>query len=67
VTALRGECPTVAFSINGNTVTTDRNTDYKKDQCGALSDGDRVKVDGGRDARGVVLATRIDIKKGNGK
>jgi hypothetical protein len=47
-------------------VRTDRETDYKKDECADLSNGDRAKVDGRRDASGNILAMRIDIKK-NGK
>jgi hypothetical protein len=59
---LQGQCPAVAFVVDGSRVRTNSATDYKRDVCGDLANGKRVKVEGLRDAGGEVLATRIDIR-----
>lgn len=53
-------CPTLAFTVDGQQVVTDQQTDFRGVKCRDLTNGIRVKVRGFRQATGVVLATRID-------
>lgn len=66
VTALRGGCPSVSFAVQGQPVTTTAATTYKKGTCASLRNGERVKLSGSRRGNEPIVATRIDIKKGNG-
>jgi hypothetical protein len=61
-----GRCPEVSFVVDGMMVTTNRNTDFRRRSCDALSSGDRVKGRGTRSASGgAVTAIWIELKKDN--
>jgi hypothetical protein len=63
VFALAGRCPDVVFWTDGHWVAADAGTDYRKGNCGDLSGGDSVKVNGRLRPNGVVDAERIELKK----
>jgi Domain of unknown function (DUF5666) len=59
-----GGCPAVAFSIDGQAVVTDANTDYKKSSCDALANGMDAHVRAQPMSSGPALALSVDVKKG---
>lgn len=66
VTALRGRCPTLTFTVNGEPVATSTATDYRRGSCPDLRDGIRVSVTGLRQGREAVQATRVTFQRNNG-
>jgi hypothetical protein len=64
VESVSGRCPSIEFQLDGRRVDADESTDYKHGQCGDVSVGDHVKVDG-VDYGAYVKASRIDIGKGH--
>jgi hypothetical protein len=63
VAALLGSCPDIAFWTDGHWVIASAGTNYKKGQCGDVSSGDSVKVNGHLRPNGVVDADQIELKK----
>lgn len=62
ISSLAGSCPTVTFRVDGQNVTTDASTTYRKSNCSDLRNGREVKVDGFKSGT-TVRATQIEISK----
>jgi hypothetical protein len=60
---LSGTCPAVRFGVNGFQIVTSGATEFKNGGCSALRNGDKVKVEGVRQANGTVLATEVERKR----
>lgn len=60
---LSGTCPAVRFGVNGFQIVTNGATEFKNGGCSALRNGDKVKVEGVRQANGTVLATEVERKR----
>jgi hypothetical protein len=60
---LSGTCPAVRFVVNGFQIVTSGATEFKNGGCGALRNGDRVKVEGVRQATGTVLAKEVERRR----
>jgi hypothetical protein len=61
VSNLKGSCPSVTFTLDGETVFTDADTTFKgKDGCAAVANGTRAKVEGEQAADGRVYATKVE-------
>jgi hypothetical protein len=56
---LKGNCPTLSFSVNGFDVTTSGSTTFEGTTCAGLKSGDKVKVNGLKLANGSVAATKV--------
>jgi hypothetical protein len=61
VSNLTGSCPSVTFTVADRRVYADANTRFKN-ECAALIDGTRVKVEGNEVADGRVDATAVEAK-----
>jgi hypothetical protein len=61
VSNLTGSCPSVTFTVDDRRVYSDASTRFKED-CSAVADGGRVKVEGEESADGRVYATEVDTK-----
>jgi hypothetical protein len=59
LSGLSGTCPALRFVVDGNTVNTNANTDFRRSSCDGLRNGDPVKVRGVREG-GEVRATRVE-------
>jgi hypothetical protein len=59
---LQGTCPAIRFGVNGFAVTTSGATTFEGGACSSLKSGDKVTVNGLRQADGSVAATKV--KKG---
>ena len=59
---LKGTCPSVAFGVNGFSITTAASTTFEGATCQALKSGDKVTVKGTRQGDGSVAATRVTKK-----
>jgi len=58
VSDLQGECPTLAFVVDGRRVRTDAATEFNMG-CGGLKNGRKVSVEGSVQSDGSILATHI--------
>jgi hypothetical protein len=56
-----GNCPTLTFTVQGSTVTTDGNTKFEDGQCSQIANGTKVEVEGTRQANNSVLAKNVEI------
>jgi hypothetical protein len=56
---LKGTCPALTFSVNGFSITTNSATVFDGAACSALKSGDKITVNGIKQADGSVLATRV--------
>jgi hypothetical protein len=56
-----GNCPTLTFTVQGSTVTTDGNTKFEDGQCSQIANGTKVDVDGTRQSNNSVLAKKVEI------
>ena len=56
---VRGICPNLEFSVNGFSIKTSSATTFEGGACSALKSGDKVKVNGLRQADGSVAATKV--------
>jgi hypothetical protein len=63
VSSLSGTCPTLLFSVEGQLVVTNADTDFRHGKCRDLSNGDTVSIDGMTQADGTVDASRVEITK----
>lgn len=59
VGGLKGTCPTVSFGVNGFSITTNTATVFEGSACSALKSGDKVTINGLKQADGSVLAKRV--------
>ena len=63
VSNLKGSCPSVTFTVDGQKVFTDADTNFKgKDGCAAVANGTRTKVEGEETADGRVYATKVEAR-----
>jgi hypothetical protein len=62
VSALRGTCPNLTFTLSGSSVYTDGGTQYRGGNCKHMEEGQGVIVAGQRKSDGRVSADRIDLK-----
>lgn len=63
LSGLSGNCPSLRFTLEGITVTTDKDTDFHGGKCGDVGNGVRVKVSGMFQSNGTLLAKRVEIRK----
>jgi hypothetical protein len=56
-----GTCPTLTFTVQGSTITTDGNTKFEDGQCSQIANGTKVEVEGTRQANKSVLARKIEL------
>ena len=56
---LKGTCPALTFSVNGFSISTNTATVFEGAACSALKSGDKITVNGIKQADGSVLATRV--------
>jgi hypothetical protein len=56
-----GSCPNLRFSVDGRTVVTDRETDFRRGDCSKARNGEKVTVRGFAQPDGIVRATRVDF------
>jgi hypothetical protein len=56
-----GTCPTLTFTVQGSTITTDGNTKFEDGQCSQIANGTKVEVEGTRQANNSVLARTIEL------
>ena len=63
VSLLNGVCPVISFTVGTAKVTTAAKTTFKGGNCVALKNGDRVEVEGSRQADGTVLAKDVKAVK----
>lgn len=63
LSGLSGTCPAVRFGVNGFQIVTSGATEFKNGGCSALKNGDKVKVEGVRQANGTVLATEVERRR----
>jgi hypothetical protein len=56
-----GTCPTLTFTVQGSTVTTDGNTKFESGQCSQIANGTKVEVEGTRQANNTVLAKNVEL------
>ena len=66
VAALSGSCPTITFRAGDRTVMTNEATNFHKSSCGDLADGMKVDGKGHTQPNGIVVADKIDVKRGPG-
>ena len=65
VSGLSGQCPALSFTVSGVAIVTDGSTDFKKGNCRQVEHSRSVEVTGTRQSSGVVLATEVQISRGN--
>lgn len=56
-----GTCPTLTFTVQGSTVTTDGNTKFEDGQCSQIANGTKVDVEGTRQGNNTVLAKTVEV------
>ena len=61
VTGLGGACPNVTFRVGGVLVRTSAATRFDDGGCGAIDNGDQVRVDGFQQPDGSVQATEVEV------
>jgi Domain of unknown function (DUF5666)/Putative binding domain, N-terminal/Viral BACON domain len=61
VSGLQGSCPSLTFTLEGRTIRTNGQTDFRKGNCDKLENGDKVKFEGLSQADGSVLATKVEL------
>jgi Domain of unknown function (DUF5666) len=65
VGALAGSCPSLTFTVNATTVSTDAATRFKEGTCSQVTNGVRVEVKGVRQSNGSINATRVELDDDN--
>jgi hypothetical protein len=63
VSGLSGRCPNLAFQVDSTTVAAGHSTEYLKGRCEDVRNGRGVIVTGTVQPDGILLATRIELKK----
>jgi hypothetical protein len=61
VGGLGGSCPSLSFTVRGQSVVTDGSTEFKKGNCRDIRNGVEVKVKGERRGSGPIRAERVEI------
>jgi hypothetical protein len=56
-----GNCPSLTFTVQETTVTTDGNTKFNGGQCSQVANGTKVEVEGTHQANNSVLAKQVEI------
>jgi uncharacterized protein DUF5666 len=59
VGGLKGTCPSVTFGVNGFSIATNGSTTFNGGACSTLKNGDKVTVNGVKQADGSVLAKTV--------
>jgi hypothetical protein len=59
VGGLKGSCPSLTFGVNGYSIATNGSTTFSGGACSSLKSGDKVTVDGVKQADGSVVATTV--------
>jgi hypothetical protein len=62
-TSFAGNCPDIAFVLEGTSVYADRSTKFKGGNCKHFDEGDVVGVRGQRESSGRVRAEEIELRK----
>jgi hypothetical protein len=62
---LSGQCPALSFTVSGVAIVTNGSTDFKKGNCRQVEHSRSVEVTGIRLSSGFVLATEVQISRGN--
>jgi hypothetical protein len=62
---LSGQCPALSFTVGGVAIVTNGSTDFKKGNCRQVEHSRSVDVTGIRLSSGIVLATEVQISRGN--
>jgi len=65
VGALGGSCPSLTFTVNATTVSTDAAPRFKDGTCSQVTNGVRVEVKGVRQSNGSINATRVELNEDN--
>jgi Domain of unknown function (DUF5666) len=65
VSGLSGQCPALSFTVGGVAIVTNGSTDFKKGNCKQVEKSRGVDVTGNRLSSGAVLATEVEISRGN--
>jgi hypothetical protein len=60
VSNLSGTCPAITFTVRATAVTTNSATRFEDGPCARIANGERVEVEGTRQADGSILATRVE-------
>jgi hypothetical protein len=61
VSNLSGSCPSLTFTLDGETVFTDEDTNFKgKDGCAAVANDSPLKVEGEKAVGGRVYARKVE-------
>lgn len=61
IAGLSGACPNLRFTVDGRTVTTDRETDFRDGRCSDAQNGEDVEVRGFPQSDGTVRARRVEF------
>jgi hypothetical protein len=56
-----GNCPSLTFTVQETTVTTDGNTKFNGGQCSQVANGTKVEVEGTHQANNSMLAKQVEI------
>jgi hypothetical protein len=62
VQSMAGACPNLRFTVDGNLVTTNSETRFRRGSCSDLKDRERVRVRGLR-ISGVVVAREVELRR----
>lgn len=62
VSGVSGSCPNLRFTVDGRTVTTDRDTDFRSGRCSDVKNGTEVSVRGLRTSAGTIDARRVEFE-----
>jgi len=65
VSGVSGQCPALSFTVSGVPIVTNGSTDFKKGNCRQVEHSRSVEVTGTRQTSGIVLATEVQISRGN--
>ena len=58
-----GSCPTLVIRVSNRTVTTDRETAFKKGSCRDIEPGTELKVEGQLMSDGSVRAEKVELER----
>lgn len=61
ISGLSGSCPDLRFTVDGQVVTTDRETDFRSGNCSSARNGRDVEVRGFRQSNGTIRAHRVEF------
>ncbi|MBZ5710027.1 DUF5666 domain-containing protein [Nannocystis pusilla] len=61
VESLKGTCPDLSFTVKGETIITDEQTEFDDGTCDSIRNGDRVEIEG-RIEDGRLVADEVDLE-----